>query len=69
MLVSPIILYDYPEIAPESRGDFYDSAEIDELLTLRVLTLTDSEKNEMCTADVGRDLLERTQSSPHWRTC
>jgi hypothetical protein len=63
MLVSPIILYDYPEIAPESPGNFYDSAEIDELLTLRVLTLTDSEKNEMCTADVGRDLLERTQSS------
>ena len=44
MLSSPIILYDYPEIAPESPGDLFDSTEIDEILTLRVLTLTDAEK-------------------------
>lgn len=46
MLSSPIILYDHPEVAPESPGDFYDSTEIDELLALRVLTLTDEEKAE-----------------------
>ncbi len=44
MLSSPIILYDHPEVAPESPGDFFDGAEIDEMLTLRILTLTDDEK-------------------------
>ena len=44
VLVSPIILYDYPEVAPESAGALFDSTEIDEILTLRVLTLTDEEK-------------------------
>lgn len=39
LLSSPIILYDYPQIAPESSGDFYDGAEIDQLLLLNVLTL------------------------------
>jgi hypothetical protein len=47
MLSSPIILYDYPEIAPESPGEFFDGTEIDEILTLRVLTMTDQEKWEM----------------------
>ncbi len=46
MLASPIILYDHPEVAPESPGDLYDSTEIDEILALRVLTLTDEEKAE-----------------------
>ncbi len=46
MLSSPIILYDQPEIAAESPGDLYDSTEIDEILALRVLTLTDEEKME-----------------------
>jgi hypothetical protein len=45
MLSSPIILYDYPEIAPESPGDLYDATEIDEILTLRTMTLTDEEKS------------------------
>ena len=44
MLVSPIILYDYPAVAPESAGALFDSTEIDEILTLRVMTLTDDEK-------------------------
>jgi hypothetical protein len=44
VLASPIILYDYPAIAPESAGALFDSTEIDEILTLRVLTLTDEEK-------------------------
>src|SRR5262249_52667081 len=46
ILASPIILYDYPQIAPESAGDLFDSTEIDEILTLRILTLTDEEKRE-----------------------
>jgi hypothetical protein len=44
MLASPIILYDYPAVAPESAGALFDSTEIDEILTLRVMTLTDDEK-------------------------
>ncbi|GAC1594773.1 MAG: hypothetical protein NVS3B21_17130 [Acidimicrobiales bacterium] len=46
ILSSPIILYDHPVIAPESQGDLYDSLEIDEILALRVLTLTEEEKAE-----------------------
>ena len=46
VLASPIILYDHPEAAPESPGDLYDATEIDEILALRVLTLTDEEKSE-----------------------
>jgi hypothetical protein len=46
VLASPIILYDHPEVAPESPGDLYDATEIDEILALRVLTLTDEEKSE-----------------------
>jgi hypothetical protein len=46
VLSSPIILYDHPAVAPESPGDLYDSTEIDEILALRVMTLTDEEKAE-----------------------
>ena len=46
MLSSPIILYDHPEVAEQSPGDLYDSLEIDEILALRVMTLTDEEKSE-----------------------
>jgi hypothetical protein len=59
---SPIILYDYPKIAPESEGDFFDGTEMDEMLTLRVLTLTDAEKQEMRNGDPrARKILERTE--------
>jgi hypothetical protein len=44
MLSSPIILYDHPELAPESPGELYDGTEIDEILTLRTLALSDDEK-------------------------
>ena len=46
VLSSPVTLYDYPEVAPESAGDLFDSTEIDEMLALRVMTLTDEEKRE-----------------------
>jgi hydrogenase maturation protease len=62
MLSSPIILYDYPQIAPESAGDLFDGTEIDEILSLRIMTLTDEEKHEMRGADErARQILERTE--------
>jgi hypothetical protein len=62
ILSSPIILYDYPEIAPESPGDLCDGTEIDEILTLRIMTLTEAEKNEMRYVDqYARQILERTE--------
>jgi hypothetical protein len=65
MLSSPIILYDYPQIAPESAGDLCDGTEIDEILSLRILTLTDEEKREMRQSDErGRRILERTETMP-----
>jgi hypothetical protein len=63
MLSSPIILYDYPRIAPESAGDLFDSTEIDELLTLRVQALTNTEKIEMQRVDEqARKILERAEN-------
>jgi len=63
LFCSPIILYDYPKIAPESEGDFFDGTEMDEMLTLRVLTLTDAEKQEMRNGDPrARKILERTEA-------
>jgi hypothetical protein len=44
MLISPIILYDHPEIAEQSQESLYDATEIDEILTLRVMAMTDEEK-------------------------
>jgi hydrogenase maturation protease len=63
MLSSPIILYDYPAIAEQSPGDLFDSTEIDEILSLRILTLTDEEKRQMREAHPrARALLERTEA-------
>ena len=71
MLSSPIILYDYPEIAPESPGELFDGTEIDEILTLRVLAMTDQEKWEMSQVDEhAREILNRTEALPEqdfWR--
>jgi hypothetical protein len=63
LLLSPIIMYDYPKTSPESAGDFFDGTEMDEMLTLRVLTLTDDEKQQMRTGDPrARRILERTEA-------
>ncbi|MFW6040029.1 MAG: hypothetical protein ACOC9N_03020 [Gemmatimonadota bacterium] len=60
MLASPIILYDHPRLAPESPGDLFDSAEIDQLLILNVLSLTAEEKREMRASDPrAREILDR----------
>jgi hydrogenase maturation protease len=65
VLSSPIILYDYPQIAPESAGDLFDGTEIDEILSLRIMTLTDEEKREMSQSDErARQMLERTETMP-----
>jgi hypothetical protein len=65
MLSSPITLYDYPEIAPESEGDMFDSTEIDEILALRVLTLTDEEKREARGTDErAAAIIDRVDAMP-----
>jgi hypothetical protein len=62
MLSSPIILDDNPRIAPESPGDLFDGGEIDGLLTLNIMALTDDEKAEMREDPRTRAILERTES-------
>jgi hydrogenase maturation protease len=65
MLSSPIILYDYPQVAAESPGDLFDGAEIDEILSLRIMTMTEDEKREMRESDgMARQILERTDALP-----
>jgi hypothetical protein len=63
MLASPIILEDHPRIAPESPGDLFDGGEIDQMLVLNILSLTDEEKEEMRATDPkAREILERTEA-------
>ena len=63
MLSSPITLYDYPQVAAESPGEFFDGTEIDEMLVLRILTLTDEERQAVAAVDErARALLYRTRS-------
>jgi hypothetical protein len=65
MLSSPVILYDHPEIAPESAGDLFDATEIDEILTLRTMALTDAEKREARATDPrAAELLDRMDHIP-----
>jgi hypothetical protein len=63
VLAAPIILPDHPEIAPESAGDLFDAAEIDQMLVLNILAMTDEERHAMRDADPRtRAILERTES-------
>lgn len=63
VLVSPIILYDHPEIAEQSEGALYDSTEIDEILTLRVMTMTDEEKAAARATDpLAAQIIDRCDS-------
>ena len=65
VLSSPIILYDHPRVAPESPGDLFDATEIDEILSLRTLTLTDEEKREVRATDRrGAAIVDRVDSMP-----
>jgi hypothetical protein len=51
LLITPIILYDHPEVAEQSDTALYDCTEIDEILTLRVMTMTDDEKAQARATD------------------
>ena len=63
VLSSPIILYDHPELAAQSPGELYDGTEIDEILTLRTLALSDAEKAEARATDPRASaLLDRVES-------
>jgi hypothetical protein len=63
MLCSPIILPDHPRVAEESPGDLFDGTEIDEILSLRIRSLTDDEKRQMASIDPrARAILERTEA-------
>jgi hypothetical protein len=65
MLSAPIILYDHPEVAAESAGTLFDATEIDEILTLRTLTLTDAEKQQVRATDgLAAELLDRLDDMP-----
>jgi hypothetical protein len=66
VLASPIILDDHPEVAPESPGDLCDACEIDEILALRIMTLTDEEKRQARGTDArAAAILDRTDNMPH----
>jgi hypothetical protein len=65
VLSSPVILYDHPEVAAESAGDLFDATEIDEILTLRTLALTDAEKRQARATDPrAAELMDRVDSIP-----
>ncbi|MBB4790263.1 hypothetical protein BJY54_000875 [Streptomyces nodosus] len=65
VLSSPIILPDHPQVAPESPGDLHDAAEIDEILTLRTLLLTDDEKREARATDPrAARIVDRVETMP-----
>lgn len=65
VLSSPILMYDYPQVAPESPGDLFDATEIDELLSLRALTLTDEEKREARATDPrAAEIIDRVDTIP-----
>ncbi|HWC38345.1 MAG TPA: hypothetical protein VG476_07440 [Acidimicrobiales bacterium] len=65
MLSSPIILYDYPSVAPESPGDLFDATEIDEILSLRTMALTEDEKREARATDArAAQVIDRVDTMP-----
>jgi hypothetical protein len=65
MLSSPVILYDHAEVAAESPADLFDATEIDEILTLRTMALTDEEKREARSSDPrAADLIDRMDHLP-----
>lgn len=60
VLASPIILPDHPQVAPESPGDLFDGTEIDQLLILNVLALSEEERREARASDPrAREILDR----------
>ncbi|MFD2416039.1 hypothetical protein [Amycolatopsis pigmentata] len=65
MLSAPILMYDHPEVSPESPGAMFDATEIDEILSLRTLTLTDEEKREARATDPrAAEIIDRVDGIP-----
>jgi hypothetical protein len=65
VLAAPIILYDHPRVASESPGPSFDATEIDELLALCVLGLSDDEKRRARATDArAAALIDRTDGLP-----
>jgi hypothetical protein len=65
LLSAPIILPDHPQVAPESPGDLFDATEIDEILSLRALTLTEAERAEVRSTDPrAAAILARVDAMP-----
>jgi hypothetical protein len=63
VLVSPIILYDFPRIANASTTHTFDATEIDELLMLSVASLSEDEKHAARAAHpYVRQLVERADA-------
>jgi hypothetical protein len=61
-LSSPIILYDFPAVAPQSEADTFDGTEVDELMMLSVLSLSDAERAEARATDPrARAIVERAE--------
>ena len=59
-----MVLPDHPELAPESRGDLFDSTEIEEALLLHVLALSDPERDEITRQDPAvRAMIERASAA------
>jgi hypothetical protein len=62
-LAAPVILPDFPQVAPESCANLGDATEIDEILALRIRTLSEAEKREARATDPWvRELLDRVEA-------
>jgi hypothetical protein len=62
VLSSPIILYDFPQVARQSESDTCDATEIDELMMLSVRSLSDRERAEAKATDArSRAIVERAE--------
>ena len=60
VLGAAIMLPDHPQIAPESKGNLFDSTEIEEALLIHVLALSDEEREAAAAQDPAvRQMLER----------
>lgn len=65
LLSSPVMLYDHPEIAAESPGELFDATEIDEILTLRTMAMTDAEKEQARATDPrAAQIMDRLDDMP-----
>jgi hypothetical protein len=64
VLGTTIVLPDHPQLAPESRGNLFDSTEIEEALLLHVHALSDDERSEIERADPAvREMVARAAAA------